>query len=132
MPRCDRRQQRIRRWHRDLLTNHAHRLRATYRGLTSHLGTGLIHGNAHTANLLHAAPDHFHTPATHRHAFTRAYGHNLLCWPGWNTLRDISEAHSLASYIRRAPTTHAAATELARRLHSLCTADPSIRWRTVS
>ena len=140
------------------LTNHANRLRATYLGLTSHLGTGLIHGDAHTANLLYdptpgrwvlidfdhaahgpreidllyAAPDHFHTPATHRHTFTRAYGPNLLCWPGWRTLRDISEAHSLASYIRRAPTTPAAATELARRLHSLRTADPTTRWRTIS
>jgi hypothetical protein len=29
-----------------------------------------------------------------------AYGYNLLNWPGWGTLRDISEAQSLASYIR--------------------------------
>ena len=70
-------------------------------------------------DLLFAAPDHFHEPTADRDTFTRAYGHNLLNWPGWSTLHDISEAHSLVSYIRRAPTTPAAVTELARRLHSL-------------
>jgi aminoglycoside phosphotransferase (APT) family kinase protein len=141
------------------LADHADRLHAAYQNLTSRLGTGLVHGDAHTENLLHdsatadrwvlidfdhaahgpreldllyAAPDHFHEPAADRHAFTRAYGHNLLTWPGWQTLRDISEAHSLASYIRRAPTTPAAATELTRRLHSLRTADPTVVWASIS
>lgn len=140
------------------LTDHADRLSAAYLGLTSCLGNGLIHGDAHTENLLHdpapdrwvlidfdhaargpreldllfAVPDHFQEPAADRDSFSRAYGHNVLRWPGWTTLRDISEAHSLASYIRRAPTTPAAATELARRLHSLRAADPTIAWRTVN
>jgi Ser/Thr protein kinase RdoA (MazF antagonist) len=135
-----------------------HRLQAAYQNLTSYLGEGLIHGDAHTENLLHdstadrwllidfdhathgpreldllfAAPDHFHEPAADRDTFTRAYGYNLLTWPGWQTLRDISEAHSLASYIRRAPTTPAAATELTRRLRSLCAADPTIVWASIS
>ena len=73
------------------------------------MGEGLIHGDAHTENLLYdstadrwmlidfdhaahgpreldllfAAPDHFHEPAADREAFTRAYGYNLLTWPGW-------------------------------------------------
>lgn len=139
------------------LTDHTEHLRATYPHLTSHLGNGLIHGDPHPNNLMHdpitgrwvlidfdhaahgpreldllyAAPDHFHTPATDRHTFTHAYGHNLLNWHGWRTLRDISEAHSLASYIRRAPTTRAAATELTRRLRSLRTADPTT-WTSIS
>ena len=140
------------------LTNHTDRLQAAYQNLTSYLGEGLIHGDAHTENLLRdstadrwllidfdhaahgpreldllfAAPDHFHEPAADRDTFTRAYGYNLLTWPGWQTLRDISEAHSLASYIRRAPTTSAAATELTRRLHSLRAADPTIVWASIS
>lgn len=140
------------------LADHADRLHAAYHAVTSCLGTGLVHGDAHTENLLHdaatnrwvlidfdqaahgpreldllyAAPDHFHEPATDRDAFTRAYGHNLLTWSGWHTLRDISEAHSLASYIRRAPTTPAAATELTRRLHSLHAADPTTIWTSIS
>jgi Ser/Thr protein kinase RdoA (MazF antagonist) len=140
------------------LTDHADRLQAAYQNLTSHLGEGLIHGDAHTENLLHdptadrwllidfdhaahgpreldllfAAPDHFHEPAADRDTFTRAYGYNLLTWPGWQTLRDISEAHSLASYIRRAPTTPPAPTQHPRRLHSLRAADPTIIWRSIS
>lgn len=136
----------------------ADHLCAAYADLTPCLGSGLVHGDAHTENLLHdpatdrwvlidfdhaahgpreldllfAAPDHFQEPAADRDSFTRAYGHDLFSWPGWTSLRDISEAHSLASYIRRAPTTPAAATELARRLHSLQTADRTVRWRTVS
>jgi Ser/Thr protein kinase RdoA (MazF antagonist) len=140
------------------LTNHTDRLQAAYQNLTSSLGEGLIHGDAHPENPLHdstagrwllidfdhaahgpreldllfAAPDHFQEPAADRDTFTRAYGYNLLTWPGWQTLRDISEAHSLASYIRRAPTTPAAATELTRRLHSLRAADPTIVWASIS
>lgn len=142
----------------DWLAAHADRLCAAYSDLVSCLGSGLVHGDAHTENLLHdpvtdrwvlidfdhaahgpreldlrfAAPDHFQESAAHRDSFTRAYGHDLLGWSGWTTLRDISEAHSLASYIRRAPTTPAAASELACRLRSLQTADRTVRWRTVS
>lgn len=139
------------------LTDHANRLRAAYSSLNSTLGAGLIHGDAHTSNvlrdpstgqsllidfdqtsygpreldLLFAVPDHFHEPAADRNAFSRGYGHDLLHWPGWISLRDISEAHSLASYIRRAPTTPPAAAELRRRLHSLQTAEPTMIWRSV-
>ena len=74
-------------------------------------------------DLLFAVPDHFQEPAAARDSFTRAYGYDLLHWPGWITLRDISKAHSLASYIRRAPTAPAAAAELAHRLHSLRVVD---------
>ncbi|MGH3927384.1 MAG: phosphotransferase family protein, partial [Pseudonocardiaceae bacterium] len=140
------------------LADQADRLCAGYADLASRLGDGLIHGDAHTGNMMceptagrwvlidfdhaaygpreldlrFAAPDHFQTPAADRAAFTHAYGHDLLSWPGWRTLRDLTEVHSLSSYLRRAPTAPAAATELARRLHSLRTADPTIRWIPVS
>jgi Ser/Thr protein kinase RdoA (MazF antagonist) len=142
------------------LTDHADQLRAAYSvvAAASALDAGLIHGDAHTSNLLrdpatrrwvlidfdhaahgpreldllYAAPDHFHQPAADRDAFTRGYGHDLLRWPGWTTLRDISEAHSLASYIRRAPTTPPAAAELACRLHSLRTACSTTSWTSIN
>lgn len=143
---------------RTWLTARAEHLCAAYADLISWLGNGLVHGDAHTENLLHdpatgrwvlidfdhaahgpreldlrfAAPNHFQEPPADRAAFTQAYGHDLLSWPGWLTLRDLSEAHSLSSYIRRAPTTPAAATELTRRLRSLRTTDRTICWRTVS
>ena len=37
------------------LTDHADQLQAAYQNLTSYLGEGLIHGDAHTENLLHDA-----------------------------------------------------------------------------
>lgn len=143
---------------RTWLTAHADHLCAAYAELTSSLGTGLIHGDVQPENLLHdpatgrwvlidfdhtahgpreldlrfAAPDRFQYPPADRAAFTRAYGHDLLSWSGWTILRDLSEAHSLSSYLRRAPSTPAAATELLRRLHSLRTADRGVRWHTVN
>lgn len=142
-----------RRW----LVAHCERLCAAYDTVVSQLGAGPVHGDAHLDNLLYdetvkrwvlidfdrasdgpreldllyAAPDHFHEPPAARAAFTRAYGHDLLGWAGWSTLRDNSEAHSLASYIRRAPSSAAAAAELARRLGSLRDGDPDIRWVSV-
>jgi Phosphotransferase enzyme family len=120
------------------------------------LGIGLIHGDAHSENvvlggngwvlidwdqtclgpreldLVTGLPDHFHVPARERTAFLEAYGYDLTRWPGWRLLRDITELHSLASYIRLAPGKAEAAQELRRRLRSLLTADRSARWRAIA
>jgi Ser/Thr protein kinase RdoA (MazF antagonist) len=120
------------------------------------LGHGLIHNDAHTENLLHdgrtwvlidwdqacygpreldlrtALPDHFHEPADDRRRFLDAYGYDLLAWPEWPLLRDITELHSLGSYIRLAPTKPAAAAELRLRLSSLQKGDRSVQWHAVS
>ncbi|GAA1309710.1 aminoglycoside phosphotransferase family protein [Saccharothrix xinjiangensis] len=120
------------------------------------LGTGLVHADAHSENLVRdgedwvlidwdqacigpreldlvaSLPDHFHTPEAERTAFRNAYGHDPTQWSEWRILRDITELHSLGSYIRLAPDKPAAAQELNIRLRSLRSGDRSIRWTAVS
>ncbi|GAB3447731.1 phosphotransferase [Actinophytocola sediminis] len=128
----------------------------TFTQTTFPLGVGLIHADAHSENLvrqddgwvlidwdqtclgpreldlLAGLPDHFHEPAADRTAFLTAYGYDLTRWPAWTLLRDIAELHSLASYIRLAPTKPAAAQELTRRVDSLRSGDRSVRWHAIS
>lgn len=120
------------------------------------LGEGLIHGDAHNENLvrdhgewllidwdgtcigpheldlLTGIPDHFHELEHDRTRFLTAYGYNILDWPGWTLLRDITELHALGAYIRLAPSKPAAATELYHRIRSLRTGDRSIRWNAIA
>ncbi|GDY31930.1 phosphotransferase [Gandjariella thermophila] len=120
------------------------------------LGEGLIHGDAHNENLvrdhgdwllidwdgtclgpreldlLAGIPDHFHEPEADRSRFLTAYGYNILDWPGWTLLRDITELHALGAYIRLAPSKPAAAAELRHRIRSLRTGDRSTRWQAIS
>lgn len=119
------------------------------------LGEGLVHGDAHTENLvrdrtnwllidwdgtclgpreldlLTGIPNHFHESAATRTQFLTAYGYDILAWPGWILLRDLTELHALGAYIRLAPTKHAAAHELRHRLRSLRTNDRSARWHAI-
>ncbi|WP_280236994.1 phosphotransferase family protein [Nocardia cyriacigeorgica] len=119
------------------------------------LGRGLVHADAHAENtvldnggwvlidwdnacygpreldLAGTLPDHFHTPPTDRAEFVRAYGYDLLEWPGWMLLRDIIEYHSLGSYLRIAANTPRAASELHRRVDSLRTGDRDVVWQAV-
>jgi aminoglycoside phosphotransferase (APT) family kinase protein len=141
---------------RTWLTARAHALKDAFASTDFPLGTGLVHADAHTENLvrhhgnwvlidwdqvclgpreldlLAGLPDHFHVPETDRVAFLAAYGYDLTHWPSWDLLRDIAELHSLASYIRLAAVKRAAQYELARRLWSLRSGDRSVRWRAVS
>jgi hypothetical protein len=78
--------------------------------------------------LLTDLPDHFHEPSTDRRKFPTAYSYNILDWPDWTLLRDLTELHSLGAYIRLAPSKPAATTELRHRLHSLRTGDASAQW----
>lgn len=120
------------------------------------LGRGLVHADAHAENavldkggwvlidwdnacygpreldLVGTLPDHFHAPHTDRVEFVRAYGYDLLEWPGWMLLRDITEYHSLGAYLRLAADTPRAASELHRRVESLRTGDRDVVWQTVS
>lgn len=128
------------------------------RFITTHfpLGDGLVHADVHTENLLRidgewvlidwdqtcigpreldlltGLPDHFHEPSAGRMQFLSAYGYDILDWPDWTLLRDITELHSLAAYIRLAASKPAAATELRHRLRSLRTGDTSARWHAIS
>ncbi|MEV6071276.1 aminoglycoside phosphotransferase family protein [Nocardia sp. NPDC052001] len=120
------------------------------------LGHGLIHADVHEENVVRQGgqwklidwdgccvgpreldlvmmiPDHFHQSRAARGQFAQAYGRDLLDWAQWPVLQALIELHSLGSYIRRAPSTPAAAAELRLRMHSLETGDRSVVWHAVS
>ncbi|PPJ29399.1 phosphotransferase family protein, partial [Nocardia nova] len=120
------------------------------------LGYGLVHADAHEENMVPAdsgwvlidwdnacygpreldlvgtLPDHFHTPHTHRAEFVRSYDYDLLEWSSWRLLRDITEYHSLGSYIRIAADEPRAEHELRRRVESLRKGDRDVVWQSVS
>ncbi|MGW5386391.1 phosphotransferase family protein [Nocardia sp. NPDC003963] len=141
---------------RDWLRNRADDLIAAFETTRFPLGRGVVHADVHEENvvldngdwvlidwdnacygpreldLVGTLPDHFHTPHADRVAFVRTYGYDLLEWSGWTLLRDITEYHTLGSYIRIAADTPRAAHELRRRVESLRTGDRDVVWRTVS
>jgi aminoglycoside phosphotransferase (APT) family kinase protein len=83
-------------------------------------------------DLVFAVPDHFHDSDTERTEFSVAYGYDITTWTDWTLIRDLSELHSLASYIRRAATSPTALAELNRRVDSLVNDERSVVWRSVS
>jgi len=83
-------------------------------------------------DLTFAIPTHFRKPDNDRAEFSAAYGYDITVWASWSLIRDLSELHSLAGYIRRAPTNPAAHDELHRRVDSLLTDDRSVSWRSVT
>lgn len=129
----------------------------TFTATTFPLGEGLVHADAHSENLLRdpdhsrwllidwdgtclgpreldlltGIPDHFHEPETNRTQFLTTYGYNILSWPHWPLLRDITELHALGTYIRLAPSKPPAATELHHRIRSLRSGDRSARWHAI-
>lgn len=142
---------------REWLLAHAARLQDAYDRISTPLGCGLIHADVQPDNLLQdrdgrwllidwdrashgpreldltfAVPRHFHKPERDRIEFSAAYGHDVTAWTGWTLIRDLSELHSLASYIRRAPSNPAARDELDRRVVSLINNDRCVVWRGVS
>jgi len=125
-----------------------------YAGLEFVLPTGLIHGDADLGNLLrdrgtvrlgdwdgvctgpreqdlaltHQAA-RFGAPPAQQQAFAREYGYDVTTWPGYPTLRDIHELHTLTSFLRLAPTANGEVRhELTRRIHTLRTSDHQTRW----
>ncbi len=142
---------------REWLLAHAARLQHAYDTTATPLGRGLIHVDVQPDNLLQdpdgrwllidwdrashgpreldlafAVPDHFHDPDTERAEFSATYGYDITSWTGWTLIRDLTELHSLASYVRRAATNPAAHDELHRRVDSLVTDERSVMWRSVS
>jgi len=142
---------------REWLLARAAWLQHVYDAIATPLGRGLIHADVQPDNLLQdcdgrwllidwdrashgpreldlafAVPDHFHDPDAERTDFSLAYGYDITAWAGWTLIRDLSELHCLASYIRRAATNPAARNELHRRVDSLVTDNPSVVWHSVS
>lgn len=140
---------------RGWLLDRAHTLVDAFTTTAFPLGEGLVHADAHSENLvrdpdghwllidwdgtclgpreldlLTGIPDHFHEPEADRRRFLTAYGYDILGWPGWTLLRDITELHALGAYIRLAPSKPAAG-ELHHRIRSLRTGDRSARWHAI-
>jgi aminoglycoside phosphotransferase (APT) family kinase protein len=121
-----------------------------------HLPPGVIHGDAHTGNLL-AAPDGRTVlcdldsvaigprewdlvPAAHGPArfgrdcaeytlFAKEYGFDMTIWPGWKVLRQIRELQLVTSVIASVAGRPAVADELAHRLRSIFTGNVAATWR---
>jgi aminoglycoside phosphotransferase (APT) family kinase protein len=143
---------------RDWLLARGNDLLNAYQQLDPPLGHGLVHGDAHLGNVLRdttrgrpvladwdpvaygprewdlvliAGDDRFGLPATDRAAFAAAYGFDVTTWSQWTILRDLRELHSLAAYIRLAPSVPAAAAELDHRIGTLRTGDRGTVWHAL-
>ncbi|WP_242882099.1 phosphotransferase family protein [Actinomadura litoris] len=140
------------------LNERVRQLRNTWAALSPVLPTGLIHGDAHTNNVMrlatgqavladwdHAAQGprewdliqvHYMACRFGRHGqedldrFTTAYGWDVRDWSGAETLLQIREITGLSPYIRKASTDRIAYREVSRRVGSLHKVDASVRWNS--
>lgn len=119
------------------------------------LGTGLIHGDAHAANLLHTPHGvvlgdwdsvghgpreldliptsmwyRYGRPRAEWDTFCAAYGVNPADLPGLPLLQKLRELHALAAYARNA-NDDSYRTELTRRVASLESGDQTLPWRAL-
>ena len=124
-------------------------------GVQWHLPSGVIHGDAHTGNLLVAANRHpvlcdldsvavgprewdlvpaAHGPARFGRdhatytAFADEYGFDVTTWPGWPILRQVRELQLVTSVIASLNGRPAVAGELAHRLRSILSDDTTTTW----
>ncbi|MFI0409065.1 phosphotransferase family protein [Actinomadura sp. 3N508] len=140
------------------LNDHVRRLRSSWADLSPALPTGLIHGDAHTNNIIrlttgrgvlgdwdHVAQGprewdliqvHYMARRFARHTqedlgrFTAAYGWDVSDWPGAETLIQIREITGLSPYIRKASTDGLIRREVAHRVASLRLGDKSVQWHS--
>ncbi|WP_107661193.1 aminoglycoside phosphotransferase family protein [Nocardia suismassiliense] len=144
---------------RQWLTDQACELVDSYHNLDSHLGRGLVHGDAYSGNTLWGpdrvllgdwdeisiAPrelDLIHTFQSTRFGltdteltdFSTAYGWDIRDWNGYTTLLAMRDLHTLISYIRRASNhDQLAQHELDRRIRSLRNPNfADTQWRAIS
>ncbi|TDB91861.1 phosphotransferase [Actinomadura sp. 7K534] len=141
-------------WLRDRIEQ----LRHNWTELTPALPTGLIHGDAHTNNIIrlttgktvlgdwdHVAlgprewdliQAHYMARRFNRHTehdlrrFAVTYGWDVRDWPGAETLIQTREITGLSPYIRKAPSDHRTRQEVAHRIASLRNGDTSTRWNS--
>lgn len=120
------------------------------------LGTGLIHGDAHAGNLLHASSGvilgdwdsvshgpreldlvptsmwyRYGRPRAEWDTFCAAYGVSLADLPDLPLLQRLRELHAIAAYARNATTNDAFRSELARRISSLKDGNQATAWRAL-
>ncbi|MFV2178740.1 phosphotransferase family protein [Actinomadura sp. LOL_016] len=130
--------------------------RFEWTSLRTHLPLGLVHGDAHSNNLIRVRDggvvlsdwDHVAVGPREwdlvqpfymqrrfgRHTeeelqdFAVAYGWDVRDWAGFETLIQIREVFGLSPYVRRAPVEKWARNEVAHRLRTLRAGDTSTRW----
>lgn len=146
--------QRIPAAERSWLAARADQLSAEYDQIDSHLGAGLIHGDAYPGNTLWG-PDRallgdwdevahgpreldlintyqgvrFGRTAAEMDAFSTAYGWDARTWSGFDVLREIRDLHTLSAFMRLANSGDLpAARELQHRIASLKAGDDQARW----
>ncbi|MWA02760.1 phosphotransferase [Actinomadura sp. LD22] len=133
-------------------------LRAAWAGLVTTLEPGLIHGDAHSNNLIrvrggdvvlgdwdHVAhgprewdliQPHYMRRRFDRHSsaelreFTDAYAWDVSGWAGFETLIQVREITGLSPYVRKAADQGWARREVAHRLLTLRRGDPRAPWNT--
>lgn len=129
-------------------------LRQEYDRLQFSLGTGLIHGDMYSGNLLLGASGsallgdwdsvclgpreidlaptftatRFGLDMASVDRFAEAYGHDLRTWSGYRTLRAIREVTTLTALVQLAPTDRSSAEELRHRLLTLRRDDSVTTW----
>jgi len=142
---------------RSWLLTRINELRTAWAALSTALPPGLVHGDAHSNNLIrlhsgevvlgdwdHAAygprewdlvQPHYMQRRFGRHTereldefFTTAYGWDIRSWPGFETLIQIRELNGLSPYIRKAPSQVWARREVAHRLTTLRADDSTTGW----
>ncbi|GAA1892969.1 phosphotransferase family protein [Actinomadura bangladeshensis] len=143
---------------RSWLLTRINEIRTAWTQLAGTLPSGLIHGDAHTNNLIrvrdgevvlgdwdHVAhgprewdliQPHYMRRRFNRHteqdldAFTAAYGRNVRTCPGFDVLVHVRELSGLSPYIRKAPSTDWARREVAHRLATLRNDDTAAKWNS--
>jgi aminoglycoside phosphotransferase (APT) family kinase protein len=121
-----------------------------------HLADGVIHGDAHTGNLLVAqngesllcdldsvaiGPREWDlVPAAHGatrfgddrdwyRTFSAEYGFDITTWSGWDTLRQVRELQLVTSVIASLSGRPAVARQLAHRLRTIFAGDTTVTWQ---
>ncbi|GAA1835755.1 aminoglycoside phosphotransferase family protein [Actinomadura chokoriensis] len=143
---------------RSWLLTRINEIRTAWTQLAGTLPSGLIHGDAHTNNLIrvrdgevvlgdwdHVAhgprewdliQPHYMRRRFNRHteqdldAFTAAYGRDVRTCPGFDVLVHVRELSGLSPYIRKAPSTDWARREVAHRLATLRNDDTAAKWNS--
>ncbi|WP_160573804.1 phosphotransferase enzyme family protein [Actinomadura physcomitrii] len=141
---------------RSWLTNRIDELRSAWATLTPPLSPGLIHGDAHSNNLIrlrsgdivlgdwdHVAhgprewdliQPHYMRRHFNRHSeqelreFTDTYGWDVRSWDEFPTLIQVREITGLSPYIRKAPGQDWAREEVAHRVATLRDEDSAALW----
>jgi Ser/Thr protein kinase RdoA (MazF antagonist) len=140
---------------RQWLLDRADDLEEQYHRARWALGTGLIHGDAHAGNLLHASSGvilgdwdsvshgpreldlvvtsmwyRYGRPRAEWDAFCAAYGVSPADLPGLPLLQELRELHAIAAYVRNAAS-DPFRDELARRITSLKDGNRALAWRAL-